>query len=214
MPRRQLSLRSLLVTVAAVGFGLSYVSNFYRMRSAEAELTRLRDEVGYLNGGGANEIAAVRLDSDVPLVWQTRVRVPQGKPYRVAYGALWQEARQKPQWYAAQPVPAGESLVTIQVLKDPRDERWKIVASVRHEGGLGRIGTTLPEEIAEKLRTPHDVVSSGVGRRTETRADGDSLRLLDERFFSGRSLAFYGDQPPKEDLVGVFAELQPDVGPL
>ena len=79
---------------------------------------------------------------------------------------------------------------------------------------MSRSGTTLPDEISAVFRGTHDVLSTGVGRQTVTRPNGQSLRLLDERYFSGESLMLYGDRAPKEDLVGIYAELQPDIGPL
>lgn len=214
MIRWQVSIRDLLLLAAMVALVLSYASNLRRMRTAEAELARLRDEVGYLQAGDEDEIAAVRIASEEPLTWQTRVRVPKGKPYRVAYSALWRESTAAPEWFSAQPVPAGESIVTVRVLRDPRDDRWKITTIVRHLDGVSRSGTTLPDEISAVFRGTHDVLSTGVGRQTVTRPNGQSLRLLDERYFSGESLMLYGDRAPKEDLVGIYAELQPDIGPL
>lgn len=110
MSRFQVSIRDLLLLAALVALVLSYVNNLRRMRTAEAELARLREEVGYLESGEENEIAAVRIASEEPLTWQTRVRIPKGKPYRVAYSALWRESTAAPEWFSAQPVPAGESI--------------------------------------------------------------------------------------------------------
>jgi len=214
MIRPQVTIRGLLVLIAVLGFAISYVKNFYRMRAAESELARLHDEVGYLQPSGPGEIAAVRTASEEPLTWQTRVRIPKGTPYRVAYSALWPASTRSPSWFAAQPIPVGESVITVRVLKDPRDDRWKISTIVRHADGVARIGTTLPEEISEVFRGSYDVMSSGVGRQTTRRPAGETLRILDERYFAGASLLLYGDRGPEEDLVGVFAELQPDVGPL
>jgi hypothetical protein len=212
--RPRLTIRSLLVLIAVAGVAFSYFNNFRRMRTAEAELAKLRSEVGHLQEGAEDEVAAVRIASEEPLTWQTRVRIPKGQRYRVAYSALWREATQMPQWFAAQPVPAGESVVTVRVLKDPRDDRWKITTIVRHADGVARIGTTLPDEISTVFRGTHDIMSTGVGRQTVVRPGGQSLRILDERYFSGESLLLYGDRAPKEDVVGIYAELQPDVGPL
>lgn len=214
MNRPQVSIRDLLLLAALVAIALSYTNNLRRMRTAEAELARLRDEVGYLQASDEDEVAAVRIAAEEPLTWQTRVRVPKGKPYRVAYSALWRESTQAPQWFSAQPVPAGESIVTVRVLRDPRDDRWKITTIVRHVDGVSRSGTALPDEISAVFRGTHDIMSTGVGRKTVTRPNGQSLRLLDERYFSGQSMMLYGERAPKEDLVGIYAELQPDIGPL
>lgn len=210
----QVTIRGLLLIVALLGFGLSYSTNLIRMRVAEAELTRLRQEVGHLDASEPDEIAAVRVAAEEPLTWRTRIRIPRGQAYRLAYSALWSKATAEPEWFAAQTLPAGESTVTVRVLKDPRDDRWKLTTIIQHAEGVSRIGTALPDELSAVFRGTHDVMSTGVGRQTVTCPVGQSLRILDERYFSGTSLLLYGDSGPHEDLVGVFAELQPDIGPL
>ncbi len=184
------------------------------MRTAEAELRQLRSEVGYLELSADDEVAVVRIAVDEPMVWQARVRVPTTPPYRVAYSAVWHGATNKPDWFAAQPLPPGESVVTIRVQKDPRDDQWRISTIVRHADRVGRIGTVLPDEISSVFRGSHDVISGSVGKQTVTRAAGQTIRLFDERYFSGTGLLLYGDRAPDSEVVGVFAELQPDIGPL
>lgn len=210
----QISIRGLLVLVALVGFAISYVINFSRMRSAESELGKLRDEVGFLQPSDIGEVAAVRVLADEPLTWQTRVRIPDGQSYRMAYSAIWVASTQSPEWFAAQPMRSGESTIIVRVLKDPRDDRWKMSTIIRHADGVSRIATALPDEISSVFRGSHDVISTGVGRQTVTRPGGDSLRIIDQRFYAGDSMLLYGDRGPSEDLIGVFVELQADNGPL
>ena len=210
----QVSIRSGLVVTLIVGLGFAYVMNFRRMRLAESELRQLRNEVGYLETGLSSDAAAVRVASDEPLVWQARVRVPASPAYRVAYSAVWRASTQAPDWFAAQPIPPGESVVTIRVMKDPRDDKWRISTVVRHEKGTGRIGTVLAEDMRTVFRGSHDVISGGIGRQTAFVKGGEKLMLFNEKYFSGESLLLYGDRAPSEDVVGVFAELQPDTGPL
>ena len=210
----QISIRGLLVLVALVGFAISYVINFSRMRSAESELATLRDEVGFLKPSDVGEVAAVRVLADEPLTWQTRVRIPDGQSYRMAYSAIWAASTQSPEWFAAQPMRSGESTIIVRVLKDPRDDRWKMSTIIRHADGVSRIATALPDEISNVFRGSHDVISAGVGRQTVTRPAGDSLRIIDQRFYAGDSMLLYGDRGPSEDLIGVFVELQADNGPL
>lgn len=212
--RMQLSLRSMLLLVTIAGLLIGNVVLLAQLREARLELQRLHAEVGYLRPSESSEIAAVRVASEEPLVWRARVRVPPGTAYRLAYSALWRQATASPDWFAAQPLPEGESLVTLKVGKDARDERWKLSTVVQHQGRVGRMGTTLPEPISGVFRGSSDVVSAGVSGTTTVRPCGESLRLFDERFFSGQSLLLYGDSGPSEDLIGVFAELQPDIGPL
>jgi len=212
--RPQISLRMLMIITLVCGLSVAYAMNFRRMRTAEAALQQLRTEIGYLEPSRDDEVAAVRVVVDEPLVWQARVRVPAKPRYRVAYSAVWRESTSKPDWFAAQPLPEGESVVTIRVMKDPRDDQWRISTIVRHLGGTGRIGTVLPDDVSAVFRGSHDVVSGGVGKQTVLRPSSESLRLFDERYFSGASLLLYGDRAPEADVIGVFAELQPDIGPL
>lgn len=214
MNRWQVSLRTLFVITLLIGLAVAFVLNFNRMKNAETALEQLRKEVGYLGPSEEDEVAAVRIASDEPLVWQTRVRIPAKHRYRVAYSAVWRQATSKPDWFAAQPVPEGESVITLRVMKDPRDDKWRISTIVRHENGVGRIGTVLPDDVSVVFRGSHDVVSGGIGRQTVLRPLGEPVRLLDERYFSGASLLLYGDRAPEADIIGIFAELQPDIGPL
>jgi len=208
----QVSIRGLLVLVASIGFVISYATNFSRMRIAESELAKLRDEVGFLQPSESDEVAAVRVLADEPLTWQSRVRIPAGHSYRMAYSALWTASQQAPEWFAAQPIRPGESTIIVRVLKDPRDDRWKMSLIIRHADGVSRIATALPDEISSVFRGSHDVISAGVGRQTVTRPGGDPLRIIDERFFAGNSMLLYGDRGPSEDMIGVFVELQVDNG--
>jgi hypothetical protein len=212
--RPQVSLRTIVMATLVFAISIAFVMNYRRMRIAEAELRRLRVETGYLEASEENQLAMVRIAVDEPLVWQARVRVPKSRRYRVAYSAVWHEATNKPDWFAAHPLPPGESVVTVRVMKDPRDDQWRISTIVRHEGGVGRIGTVLPDEISGVFRGTHDVISGGVGKQTVFCEIGKSFRLFDERYFSGTGLLLYGDRAPDTQMVGIFAELQPDDGPL
>jgi len=187
-----------------------------RARLAEAELKSLRSEFGYLDPAEDDTVAAARIAVDEPLVWRARVRVPEGQTYRVAYSARWLQATTRPDWFAAQPIPSGESVVTVRVMKDPRDDRWRISVIVRQDGRAVRTATVLPDELVAVFQGSHDIVSGGVGSQTSVCEKGQSMRIFNERYFVGGSAIFYGDQErePESDVVGVFAELQPDVGSL
>ncbi|NNE00301.1 MAG: hypothetical protein HKN47_23530 [Pirellulaceae bacterium] len=213
--RLQLSLRDLLMLVAMVALAIGYWSTYRRLQRSEAELAQLRLSTGYLAPSEAAQIAAVRAPSEQPLTYRVRVRVPDQPRYRVAYSSLWEKDAANPEWFAAVDLPPGESLVTVRVAKDPRDERWKIVAAVQSERGTRRFSTVLPDEHASVFRESHDAISTGVGRQTVAVAKNQSLRLLDERWLVGEgSLLLYGDRAPRRDQIGIYAELQPDIGPL
>jgi len=67
----------------------------------------------------------------------------------------------------------------------------------------------------EVFRGSHDWLRSGVSNETSTKPVGESLRLLDERVLVGEgAMMLYGDGPPADDMIGVFAELQPDIGAI
>jgi len=214
--RWSLSLREYLGLVTIVILVMGLVFTIQRQRRIEAELTRLRAETGYLQETGPGQIAAARAPSDQPLTYRVRVRVPQGSArFRVAYSSLWPRHSTAPQWFGAVPVPAGESLVTIRILEDPRDRRWKIATLVASVEGNQRMATVLPPEQAKIFRGSHDVVSTGVSRKTHSAAATDPIRLLDERWLVGEgALLLYGDRAPENDQIGIYAELQPDVGSL
>ena len=212
----QLSLRGYLglVTIAMLLVGL--VATTLRLRKSERELTAMRKEFGYLSETLPGQIAAARAPSEQPLTYRLRVRMPGGmNGYRVAYSSLWPRNASKPEWFGAVKVPAGESVVTVQILEDPRDHRWKISTSVAAAGGTRRMATVLPPEHIGVFRGSHEVISQGITRETCAVASDETIRLLEERWLVGETaLLLYGDRAPDEDQIGVYAELQPDVGPL
>ncbi len=217
-PRRlpvQFSLTWLLTVLLVVALASAYGVTAARLRSAEAELIRLRKETGYLPPTDEDEIAAVRLISDQPMTYRLRVRVPASPRYRIAYSSLWPESAAAPRWFGAVAVPPGESVVTVRILRDPRDDRWKITALRRGADGTRRMATVLPEKHVDIFCGSHDWLGSGVTRQCSTRPIGQSLRLLDERVLVGEgAMMLYGDGPPSGEMVGVFAELQPDIGAI
>ncbi len=101
-------------------------------------------------------------------------------------------------------------------MEDPRDKRWKISTIVNNEHGTRRIGTALLPEHVNVFRGSHEVLSTGIPKgQTVSVEMTQSIRVLDERWLVGEGgLLLYGDSPPHEDQIGVFAELQPDTGPL
>ncbi|TWU54635.1 hypothetical protein Poly51_33540 [Rubripirellula tenax] len=213
----QFSLRETLglVTIAVLVAGL--ITATKRLRSAERERDLLRNEVGYLTPTDADQIAASRAPSDQPLTYRVRVRVPEAKTkFRLAYSSIWPAGESSPMWFSAVPIVAGESLVTVRIMEDPRDGRWKISTIVGTSSGTRRMATTLPPDQVPVFRGSHEVLSTGIPRgETFAAAISESIRVLDERWLVGEgSLLLYGDRPPDADQLGIFAELQPDTGPL
>ena len=214
--RTRLSLREYLGLMTIVMLTVGLIATSQRLRKTSSELGRLRREVGYLSSTSPGQIAAVRAPSDEPLTYRIRVRIPQGSgDYRVAYSSHLPKQSSNPMWYGAVPIPPGESLVTVRILEDPRDKRWKIATIVSSEQGNQRMATVLPPDHVAIFRGSHDVWSKGVGRETRAVGSDESIRVLDERWLVGGSaLLLYGYRAPETDQIGVFAEMEPDRGPL
>ncbi len=211
------SLRETLgfVTIAVLGTGL--VAATIRLRAAQTELDQLRGEVGYIGATEPDQVAASRAPSDQPLTYRIRVRIPKTTDqFRLVYSTHWPAGSAYPQWYSAIPLVAGESVVTVRVAEDPRDDRWKISTVVTNVRGTRRMATTLPNEHVAVFRGSHEVISTGIARgQTVAVNASQSIRVLDERWLVGEgSLLLYGDRAPDSDQIGIFAELQPDIGPL
>ncbi|MDC0279108.1 hypothetical protein OAL43_02770 [bacterium] len=213
--RFRISLRECIGLVSIAALGIALVSLSYRLADRESELAKMRQEYGYLAESKVGQIAAARSPSEQPLTYRLRIRVPAKEDgfvsgYRIAYSSLWEAGKTEPTWYAALPVPAGESLVTIKIHEDPRDDRWKISAVVSSSAGTKRMATVLPATHEEVFRASHDVISTGIGRQTAIAESGGSLRLLDDRWLlDGAPLVIDGVQAPRENQIGVYVELLP-----
>ena len=194
---------------------ISLVATTARLHRTNAELSRLQAQLGYLADTDPDQIAAARAPSDQPLTYKVRLRVPTTPKYRVTYSSMLPEDSTDPDWYGALPVPPGESTLTVRVCEDPRDHIWKILAVIAGDNGTRRMATVLPDEQELIFRGSHNVVATGIGRQTLAASSDQSIRLLDERWLVGEgSLLLYGDRAPERDQIGIYAELQPDVGPL
>jgi hypothetical protein len=208
-----------LATLLMLATGL--IISRWQLREANRELKaakllseRLQSEVGYLSDTPAGQIAASRIPNQDQLTYRFRVRVPTSK-FRVAYSTLWRKQSGGPTWFSAVAVPQGDSILTIRILEDERDQRWKIAAIVETPRETKRMATSLPADQVEIFRGSHQVIRAGIGRETTSVLPGQSIRLLDERWLVGEGgLLLYGDRTPEQDQVGIYAELQPDLGPL
>jgi hypothetical protein len=213
MPR--FSLREYLGGATIVMLAVGLIATAARLRKADAELARLHRQLGYLAETNPGQIAAARAPSDQPLTYKVRLRVPPNCKFRVTYSSMLPKDSSSPAWYGAVPVPAGESTLTIRVHEDPRDHQWKILAAISGDSGTRRMATVLPDRQTEIFRGAHEVVATGIGSETLAVQSNQSIRLLDERWLVGEgSLLLYGDRAPERDQIGIYAELQPDNGPL
>lgn len=201
------------MTIFALLIGL--LVTVRRQSKMEQELATLRREAGYLGPSPVDQIAAIRITSDKPLTYRLRIRVPDSPSYRIVYSSLLPRDAAHPEWFGAIQVPPGESVVTVRIAEDPRDERWKITTLVGAKVGTKRMATVLPDDHVRAFRGSHEVVSTGIRRETVVVDKSTPLRLLDERWLVGEgSLLLYGDRAPDRDQLGVYAELQLDEGTL
>lgn len=211
--RFSLKVLLLVVTLAASIFG-NIVSTL-RLRNVTAQRDQLRREVGFLEPSGPTEIAAVRVPFDQPLAWKFLARVPGNTKYRLAYSTFWPAETAQPQWIGAQALPPGEYTVLARVLSDPRDDRWKMTVVVRNDSATLRGSFVLDERQTQLFRSSNDTLQLGIGRETQAVAQGQRLRILDQRWIGGEGgLLLYGSRPPEDPIDGVFLELQPDSGAL
>ena len=211
----RISLREILALATIAALAAALVSARWQLSKLRTEVERLRLEAGYLSETKEGQIAAARIPSDEPLTYRLRVRVPDAPAFRIAYSSVLPHSALAPDWFAAVEVPPGESVVTLRIGEDPRDDRWKITTLVRSDRGTKRIATVLPDQHLRVFRGSHEVWSTGIGRQTVAVDAEKSIRLLDERWLVGQGgLLLYGDRPPQQDQVGVYAELQPADRPL
>ena len=211
----QITVRELLMGVTLLILAIGLVWKSMQFSRVQVELEQLRSEVGYLEPSAVDEIAAVRAPTNELLTYRFRVRVPDKGKYRIAYSSFWPGKSASPKWYAAVGLMPGESTAIVRVGKDPRDDRWKVSTAIRCVHGTKRVATVLPDRHAELFRRSNDAISCSIGPKTVTVAEKESIRLLDERWIVGeKGLMLYGDRSKGEDQIGIFAELQPDIGPL
>lgn len=215
--RIRFSLREMfgLLTISVLVVAL--MTTIFRLQASQTELTRLRDEAGYLGSTPRDHIAAAVLPSAEPLTYRVRIRIPESStPYRLAYSTVWPAGQSGPVWFAAIPAPQGESMVTVRIAEDPRDERWKVSALLATAARTKRMATGLRSDQVEVFRGSHQIFRQGIPRGKTTSVPADQvLRVLDERWLVGENgLLLYGDRPPESDQIGIYAELQPDIGPL
>ena len=211
----QVSLREMLMVVAIVALLGGYGLKSHQFNSAMDELSALRLETGYLEPSESSELAAVRVPIDEPLTYRLRVRVPEKGRFRIAYSTVIPKQSRIPRWYSAIGAMPGESILMVRIVKDPRDDRWKIAVSLRGDGGVRRMATVLPPDHVTVFRTPNDVISGSIGPKTVVKEADQSVRLLEEKWIVGENgLLLYGDSTSDEDQIGIYAELQPDDGPL
>ena len=88
-PRRrrwQFSLRQILVIIAAVGVGAALTTLPLRLATQHAELTRLREEAGYLTIQDPKMINAIAAASPDQHWWKWRVYLPKGRDYEIHIG--------------------------------------------------------------------------------------------------------------------------------
>ena len=90
-PRRgrghwQFSLRQILAIIAAVGVGAALTTLPLRLATQHAEISRLREEAGYLTIQDLKMINAIAAASPDQHWWKWRVYLPKGQDYEIRIG--------------------------------------------------------------------------------------------------------------------------------
>ena len=209
------SLKWMLLVVTLCASLIGNAVSSIRLRQAINERDRLRREVGYLEMGAPDQVSAARVPTDEPLTWRYKVRIPEGETYRIVCSTIWPAEAGQPRWTGGQSLKAGEHALTLRILSDPRDDRWKLVSVVRSGDNILRFSVELDERQTKLFRTSNDTLNLGINSQTVHIGSDQRLRMLDQRWLSGEGgMLLYGDRPPRESVDGVFLELQPDNGPL
>jgi hypothetical protein len=84
--RWQFSLRQILAIIAAVGVGAALTTLPLRLATQHAEITRLREEAGYLTIQDPKMINAIAAASPDQHWWKWRVYLPKGRDYGIHIG--------------------------------------------------------------------------------------------------------------------------------
>lgn len=211
----QFSLAKGLFITAFIAAIAANVVTTQRLRKVTAERDRLRQELGALTIDNPSQIAVIRVPGGEPLTWRYRVYVPAGKRYRFLFATHLKAKRLAPSWAGAIVVPEGESTLRLRIFRDPRDDFWKLLVQSQDAKSVQGATSELTVEQIELFQASPSGLNQGVEYSTVAIAAGESLRVVDERWYTReRGLLLYGDKPEETDVEGIFGELQPDDGPL
>lgn len=211
----QFSLAKGLFITAFIAAIAANVVTTQRLRKVTAERDRLRQELGALSIDNPSQIAVIRVPGDEPLTWRYRVYVPAGMRYRFLFATHLKAKSLVPSWAGAIVVPEGESTLRLRIFRDPRDDFWKLLVQSQDAKSVQGATAELTVEQIELFQASPSSLNQGVEYSTVALAAGDSLRVVDERWYTReRGLLLYGDKPEETDVEGIFGELQPDDGPL
>ena len=211
----QFSLAKGLFIIAIIAAIAANIVTTQRLRTVTAERDRLRQELGALSIENPSQIAVIRVPGDEPLTWRYRVYVPEDKRYRFLFATHLKAKSAAPSWAGAIVVPEGESTLRLKIFRDPRDDFWKLLVQSQNAKAVQGATSELTVEQIELFQASPSSLDQGVEHATVAIPAGESLRVVDERWYTQeRGLVLYGDKPEETDVEGIFGELQPDDGPL
>lgn len=185
------TLRTLMITTLVICLAISHWHTSRRLADSEAQLRRLRDELGYLSIDDKTKVHAVALDEDEPNTWRWRLFIPKGHRYKwnIACEDIPRNSPPKgegivgisnePYWETD-----NEVLVTAR-LRQNDDDSWAL--SVKSKIGdsknqMAGASLTIPEEKMKWMFTVGSTDGRVIGSNgTAIRDPDDPIILLQRR---------------------------------
>lgn len=160
--RPRFSLLTLLLLTTIVALAVSLAILYRDFLPLQAEVARLRKELGELRVDDPSKLQAIRVETDNELEWKWRVWIPEGTVYRVRSHGDYSLPRGYPQGGGTVYLrEAGEHVLRYVIRRDSRDDRWY---GTMQAGPTG-VGKDLQSWVQWKN---YSSTSSGVGTVTET----------------------------------------------
>lgn len=161
--RSRFSLRSLLIVTVIAVLGLTVWKLYADLTPLQAEVRKLRSEVGALYIDDESKFHAIQMPSDDEYTWKWRIWIPVGRRYRVSYvGEQIPAAGQpsSPSRLSLTLAEPGEHVVQYQIRADAQLGAWTDRLIARSAG----VGSTRQDWVSWGSKTS---TTGGVGKSTE-----------------------------------------------
>ncbi|MBI2826737.1 MAG: hypothetical protein HYX69_18855 [Planctomycetia bacterium] len=159
--RFRFTLKTLLLFFIGIALVVGAGVNTWRLRTAERELNKLRNEAGYLSVSDRTKVHVIALEVDDPRTWKWRMFVPKGHKYqwRLAQGSIPLDSApthgitgisNEPYWDSD-----GEVLITAK-LSEADDGDWRLSVSSKRGDSKDQMGgatLTIPRDDLQWMST-------------------------------------------------------------